>query len=158
MKHDDLVLENTISLKQFPPKLRKLAKYLLQSEKPVTISQACRELGLNRESIGTLMWRSKQKGNDFNEFIKQLANSYLNANRLAVYEKLVEGAVSSASTSHNDRKTYLQLTGDIKATTDINVNVLTIGVNQGTGRPADIPTEKGIVDAAPPRPEQNKSN
>ena len=56
--------ENVISLKHFPPKLRKLAKYMLENEEIKTVSQACRDLNLNIKSIFTMIHRTRQNGND----------------------------------------------------------------------------------------------
>lgn len=146
---NDLVsLENTISLKGFPPKLRKLAKFLLKNDVPCTISDACRELGLNRESIGVLIWRSKQKGNDFNRFIDEQSKMILHVGKAEVYKALQQGAVSQSSTSHNDRKTYLQLTGDLKESANLNIGSLTIGVNINNVQPQDN-RDKGVIDVEP---------
>ncbi len=43
----ELRQENVISLKHFPPKLRKLGKYLLQLDKKVTIKLGLSWKGLN---------------------------------------------------------------------------------------------------------------
>jgi hypothetical protein len=86
--------ENVISLKHFPPKLRKLARFMLESEEKKTVSQACRDLGLNIKSIFTLIHRSKQNGNDFNEFIENISDSYLNLELINVDKATVDGALN----------------------------------------------------------------
>ena len=148
-RDNTVVLENAISLRQFPPLLRKLGKFLLKYDHPITISVACDELNLNKESVYSSIWRSKSNGNDFNRFINEHDKSILNANKLAVYDRLIERAVSDSSTSHNDRKTYLQLTGDLKEENTLNVNNLRIGVNITGSKPGDLEKQKGIVDAPP---------
>ena len=55
-RDEELKHENVISLKKFPPKLRKLAKYLLQMDQTMTIKQAWWTgfLGLNTNILCTL--------------------------------------------------------------------------------------------------------
>lgn len=154
-RDDTVVLDNAISLKQFSPILRKLGKFLLKSDHPLTISVACDELNLNKESVYSSICRSRRNGNDFNRFIDEHAKSILHANKLAVYDRLIEGAVSDSSTSHNDRKTYLHLTGDLKEDTNITVNNLTIGINISGARPADTQRPKGTIDVTPIIPDDD---
>ena len=145
-RDDTVALENAISLKQFPPKLRKLGKHLLESDKPMTVSQACRELNINRESIGTMIHRAKQNGNDFKAFVDEQSKMILHVGKIGVYKALQEGAVSD---SHQDRKLYFQLTGDLKEEANITVNNLTIGINISGARPVDTLRPKGTIDVTP---------
>lgn len=146
---DVVNISNQILLKHFPPKLRKLAKHLLESEQPMTVSDACRELKLNRASIGTLIYKSKQKGNDFVEFINEQSKMLLHTNRIGVYKATIRGAVSETSTSHNDRKLFAQLVGDAKDDTKINASItLAIGVNVSSVIPQDD-RDKGVIDVEP---------
>src|SRR3990167_11292155 len=128
--YDNVDVSKYIDLSRFAPKLRKLGKHLLKSDEPITIKAACDKLKLNYVSICTMIWKEKGKGNDFHGFIKNCAQSMLEANRIAVYDATIRQAVSDASTSHNDRKTYFQLTGDLKESTQINTSItLAIGMN-----------------------------
>jgi len=140
-----------IDLRKFPPKLRKLGKYLLQSESPITMTQACIDLNLNRPSIGTLIYKSKQKGNDFSKFIEEQRKSLLHLNKLGVYRALIKGAVEG-SAAHI--KLFAQITGDLEEdrAAGITIKHLTIGVNQTGTRPADLSKEKGIIDINPEIP------
>lgn len=148
-EYDKVDISNYIDLKRFAPKLRKLGKHLLKSDQPVTIKAACDRLKLNYESICTLIWKEKQKGNDFHKFIKNCSESILEANRIAVYDACIRGAVSETSTSHNDRKTYFQLTGDLKEDARINAQItLAIGVNVSSVIPQDD-RDKGTIDVEP---------
>lgn len=137
--------ENAISLKQFPPVLRDLGKYLLESDKPVSYTQACKELNLNRDSVYTTINRVRRKGLDFQKFIDEQSSMILNQSKVGVFRALVEGAVSD---SHMDRKLYFQLTGDLKESTNINVGSLTIGININA-LPVDPGRDKGIIDVEP---------
>ena len=146
LENGQVVLENVISLKKFPPELRKLGKYLLESPKPVTLTQACQELGLSVDSVYVSIHRAKKKGNDFQDFINQEANNILHKNKANVLRALVDGAVSE---SHNDRKLYFQLTGDLKETTNINVGTLAIGINITGVTPQDQDRTAGTIDVEP---------
>jgi len=75
--------ENVISLKHFPYKLRKVAKYLLQMDKKVTIKQACEDINVNYSSIRSQISREKIKGNDFYAFIEAVSEAYLNSSLIA---------------------------------------------------------------------------
>ncbi len=144
--------ENVISLKHFPPKLRKLAKYLLQMDKKVTLKQACDELNVNYGSVRSLISREKKKGNDFSKFIRDASKDLLNINRIGVYRALVKGAVEG-SAAHI--KLFAQITGDLEenpASAGITIKTLTIGINQTGTRPADLSKEKGIIDIKPEIP------
>jgi len=143
--YDQVDNSNHIDLSRFVPKLRKLGKYLLQNYKPTTIKAACDELGLNYDSVNALVWKEKRKGNDFYRFIKDVAQSRLEMNRVAVYDAMIAGAVSSAPSSYQDRKTFLQVAGDLKeSATNINVNVLTVGYNINP-LPAENERTKGEI-------------
>ena len=140
-----------IDLRKFPPKLRQLGKYLLQSESPITMSQACKDLNLNRASIGTLIYKAKQKGNDFSKFIDEQRKSILHLNKLGVYRSLIKGAVEG-SAAHI--KLFAQITGDLETDENAGITIkhLTIGVSQLGARPADLSKEKGIIDLDPEIP------
>ncbi len=143
VESDVVDISNYISLKQFPPKLRKLGKYLLQSDQPVTIMDACKAIDVKYDSIRSMIYKSKQNGNDFNRFIAEQADMILHAGKAEVYKALQKGAVSETSTSHNDRKTYFQLTGDLKENANINTSItLAIGINVNGVIPQDD-REKG---------------
>lgn len=140
--------DNLILLKQFPPKLRKLAKHLLESDQPLTVSDACRDLNLNRASIGTLIYKSKQKGNDFVQFIEEQSKMLLHENRIGVYKAVIRGAVQETSTSHNQQKLFTLLVGDTKESTSINIGTLTVGVNV-SALPVQDQRDKGVIDIEP---------
>ena len=142
-------ITNFISLKQFPPKLRKLAKFLLESDTPLTICEACKVLKLNLDSIYTMIARCRRKGNDFNEFINEQSQMLLQSNRIGVYQAVVQGAVSGSSTSHNQQKLFSQLVGDAKEEVRISGITLAIGMNVTMVQPADQDREKGVIDVEP---------
>ena len=143
---ETVMFENSINLKKFPPILRKVGKFMLQSDEPFTLMSACRAVNVNYDSIRTLINRSKRKGNDFQRFIDEQSSIFLHESKVGVYKALVNGAVSD---SHMDRKLYFQLTGDLKETTNINVGTLAIGINITGVNPQDNERAAGVIDVEP---------
>jgi len=147
IKEDGLVIRE---LQSFPPRLRRIAQHIFNSNKLLTIDDAIRELSVNRKSIYNGISLCKRKGNDFYEFLNRSFQLMLSKNKYAVGQALVRGAVSGAA-AH--QKLFFQLTGDLKESEkSINVHFLTIGVNQTGTRPADLSKEKGIIDLDPEIP------
>jgi hypothetical protein len=142
-------ITNFISLKQFPPKLRKLATFLLESDTPVTICEACKALKLNLDSIYTMIARCRRKGNDFNEFINEQSQMLLKSNRIGVYQAVIQQAVAGTSTSHNQQKLFASLVGDAKDDMRINTSItLAIGINVTGVTPQDD-RAAGQIDCEP---------
>jgi len=138
------IQSNVIDLSPYPPKLRKLGKFMLESDKVLTITEACDELDISSNSIYVSINRCKKKGNDFSKLINDQFQNVLRNNRLRVGKRLIEGVVSD---SHMDRKLLFELTGDLKRDIDINVNnTLCIGINTQGVRPSDLEREKGVID------------
>ncbi len=139
-----------LTLNDFPSSLRKLAKFMLNNEDIMTVSEAIKKGNFNYSSITTIMSREKKKGKDFKKFMNNQMQLLLNGQKLKVAKALIAGAVSN---SHADRKLYFLLTGDIKESEkSINVHYLSIGINQTGARPADLSKEKGIIDINPEIP------
>jgi len=139
-----------IDLRKFPPKLRQLGKYLLQSESPITMTKACIDLNLNRASIGTLIYKAKQKGNDFSKFIEEQRKSVLHLNKVGVYKALIQSAIEGNTGSI---KLFLQVAGDLETDNNPGTHIkhLTIG-NQSGIRPKDLSDELGVIDTKPEIP------
>jgi len=124
---------NVISLKHFPYKLRKVAKYLLQMDKKVTIKQACDELNVNYGSVRSLISREKIKGNDFYKLIEEAADNYLKINLIAVDSATLDGALNGSA---RDREIYYKRTDKLhdKPQIAINTNLsltYAVQVNEG---------------------------
>ena len=143
---DSVTFENSISLKKFPPTLRKLGKYLLQLDESITLKEACQRVKVDYGTAKSLISRHKQRGNDFHEFIEVTADTYLKENLLAVDHSTVQGAVSGG---HQDRKLYYQRIGKLTETTNINVGTLAIGINITGVNPQDNERAAGVIDVEP---------
>lgn len=144
---------NVVSLKRFPPKLRKLGKFLLETDEPCTISDACKKTGLNKDSVYVMIDRARKKGNDFQRFINEQASIMLFREKIAVHQSLVAGAVSG---SHQHQKLYYQLTGDLQNTVNTTNITLAIGIASDPGIAAVSASEKGVIDVEPVIPDRLK--
>lgn len=153
-EEDVFIQENVISLKGFPPVLKRLGKHILESDKPLSIAQASDDLGLSLQAVYQYIWRSRKKGKDFNKFIQSVSQDYLHANKIGVVRALLDGAVSD---SHADRKLYFQLTGDLKENT-VNTGSITlnIGINTAPVSSSETVQDKGVIDVEPVIPEDSK--
>lgn len=138
--------ENTISLKDFPPKVRKVIKHILETDSPCTMKAACAAVGVNYESFRTQVTKARKKGHDIRKFIDEQSSMFLHEHKYAVHAALVNGAVSD---SHADRKLYFQLTGDLKEQTNIQHNItLNMGfIPAGSG--GQDTRKSGVIDTKP---------
>jgi hypothetical protein len=153
-RNEEFEHENVISLKHFPPKLRKLARFMLESEEKKTVSEACRELDLNRKSIFSMIHRSKQNGNDFNEFIENISDSYLNLELINVDKATVDGALTGTS---RDRELYYKRINKLhdKAQIEINTKLsltYAVQVNEGSNTDKREKGENSLIPYIPVKP------
>ncbi len=54
-------------LKEFPPKLQKLARFIEENHSFKSLKEACELAGVNYNSVRVTIARYKKKGNDFYE-------------------------------------------------------------------------------------------
>ena len=146
--------ENVISLKHFPYKLRKVAKYLLQMDKKVTIKQACEDINVNYSSIRSQISREKIKGNDFYAFIEAVSEAYLNSSLIAVDSATVEGALDGSA---RDRELYYKRINKLhdKAQIEINTNLsltYAVQVNEGSNTDRREKGENSLIPYIPVKP------
>ena len=146
--------ENVISLKHFPNKLRKVAKYLLQMDKKVTIKQACEDINVNYGSIRSQISREKIKGNDFYAFIEAVSEAYLNSSLIAVDSATVEGALNGSA---RDRELYYKRAGKLHDRPQIEINTslsltYAVQVNEGSNRDNREKGENSLIPYIPVKP------
>lgn len=148
-ENTEITINETVSLKKFPPMLRKLAKYILENNTPTTLSCAARALNMNIYSVNSTIYRAKKNGNDFQKFIDEQAKMILHQNKVAVYKAVVDGAVSGSSTAHNNQKLFAQLTGDLKDSGATTTHItLAIGINSHPNIQFGD-EERGVIDVEP---------
>jgi len=150
-RNEEFEHENVISLKHFPPKLRKLARFMLESEEKKTVSEACRDLNLNIKSIFTLIHRSKQNGNDFNEFIENISDSYLNLELINVDKATVKGALEGTA---RDREIYYKRINKLKEPRNIEITsnlslTYAVQVNEGANTDRREKGENSLIPFIP---------
>ena len=140
---DTVTFDNSISLKRFPPKLRKVAKILLSSNEPITLKEASEKANVLYDTVRQEIWKHKKKGNDFHQFIADIGDTFLHENLLAVDISTAKEAVLG---THQDRKLYYQRIGKLtEATANTQVH-LAIGVNIAGFPPQDQARDKGVLD------------
>ena len=150
-RDQDFKQDNVISLKHFPYKLRKLGKYLLQSEQKITIKQACDELNVNYGSVRSQISREKIKGNDFYAFIEAVSEAYLNSSLIAVDSATVEGALNGSA---RDRELYYKRSGKLNDRPQIEINTnlsltYAVQVNEGANRDNREKGENSLIPFIP---------
>ena len=150
-RDEDFKQDNVISLKHFPYKLRKLGKYLLQSEQKITIKQACEDINVNYSSIRSQISREKIKGNDFYAFIEAVSEAYLNSSLIAVDSATVEGALNGTA---RDREIYYKRAGKLHDRPQIEINTslsltYAVQVNEGSNRDNREKGENSLIPYIP---------
>jgi len=105
-------------LSDFPPKLRKLGRYLIENDDNDPLYKICDKLGLNYDSIVTLKARYKNKYNkDFDLMLHEYRMEPLKRNSLKIYKSLANKAISG---SLGQQKLAAELLGDIKDKVEID--------------------------------------
>ena len=150
-RNEEFEKENVISLKHFPYKLRKVAKYLLQMDKKVTIKQACEDINVKYGSVRSQISREKKKGNDFYKLIEEAADNYLKINLIAVDSATLDGALTGTS---RDRELFYKRTDKLndKPQIEINTNLsltYAIQVNEGSNRDNREKGENSLIPYIP---------
>jgi len=112
--------KTTPKLQDFPPKLRKLGMFIINSGQLMTLKEASDATGISYSTIRTQIMRCKKKGNDFNKLVDEHVIEKLRNARPDVYKSLLEGALSG---SYNHIKLYSQLVGDYKERQEIDHKV-----------------------------------
>ena len=104
----------------YPPKLRKLGRYMIELGELITIKKACNDMNLNYDSMNTLICRYRRKGKDFRHLVNSYAIKKLDNYKTEVYDSMTERALSG---SLGHQKLYSQLVGDYTERQQINHNL-----------------------------------
>jgi len=110
----------TPKLEDFPPKLRKLGMFIINSGQLMTLKEASDATGISYSTIRTQIMRCKKKGNDFNKLVDEHVIEKLRNARPDVYKSLQERAISG---SGFHQKLYSQLVGDYKEHHKVDHNI-----------------------------------
>ncbi len=104
----------------YPPKLRKLGQFIINSGQLMTLKEASEATGICYSTIRTQIMKSKKKGNDFHNLIDTHVIEKLRNARPEVYKSLQERAISG---SGFHQKLFSQLVGDYKERQEIDHKV-----------------------------------
>jgi hypothetical protein len=137
------IKENLINLTEYPPKLRKVAKYMLMNlGSKETMKSICQNLDLKYHSVIQMIYEEKARGRDLMGFISAVADGYLNSNLIAVDVATLDGALTGTA---RDREIYYKRTDKLHERTEIQINTnlsLTYAIQVIQGANED-PREKG---------------
>ena len=112
--------KSSTKLEDFPPKLRKLGQFIINSGQLMTLKEACESTGINYQTIRTQILRSKKKGLDFHRLVDDHVIEKLRNARPEVYKSLQEKA-TSGSLGH--QKLFSEIVGDVKNKVEVNHKV-----------------------------------
>ncbi len=104
----------------YPPKLRKLGRYMIEIGQLIPLKEACEAVNVNYNSVRTQMVKCKRKGNDFNALVNSYAIKKLDNYKTEVYNSMRKRAISG---SLGHQKLFSQLTGDLVERQQINHNL-----------------------------------
>jgi len=123
----------------YPPKLRKLGRYMIELGELITIKKACNDMNLNYDSMNTLICRYRRKDKDFRGLVNSYAIKKLDNYKTEVYDSMTERAISG---SLGHQKLYSQLVGDYTERQQINHNLQAkIVLFSPSGIPQDLQEE-----------------
>ncbi len=113
--HTDPMDMNKVSnklpeLSEFPPKLRKLGLFIINSGQLMTLKEASEATGISYSTIRTQIMRCKKKGLDFHRSVDEHVIEKLRNARPEVYKSLQERAIEGLATH---TRLFAQLTGDL---------------------------------------------
>jgi len=125
----------------YPPKLRKLGRYMIEIGQLITLKEACEAVNVNYDSVRTQMVKCKRKGNDFGALVNSYAIKKLDNYKTEVYNSMIERAISG-SAAHT--KLFAQLTGDLveRQQVDHNVKAKIVVFSPSSVMPEDIRKER----------------
>ena len=112
--------KTTPELRDFPPRIRRVAEIMVNSIEFYSLKKACELANVNYDSAKTMIARYRKKGIDFNEFVSCKTIELLQKSKYDVCRSLRKGAISG---THADRKLYFQLTGDLIERTESTQNM-----------------------------------
>ncbi len=133
-------LKTDMKIEDFPPKLRKLGMFIINSGQLMTLKEACESTGINYSTIRTQIMRSKRKGLDFHGLVDEHVIEKLRNARPKVYKSLQERAIEG---SLGHQKLFSQLVGDYTERQQIDHNVKAKMVLFSPGKmPDDVRKER----------------
>ena len=140
MNNNKEIAKKELDINDFPPKLRKLGMFIINSGQLMTLKEACGATGINYSTIRTHILRCKKNGKDFHNLIDTHVIEKLRNARPDVYKSLQKGAISG---SLGHQKLYSQLVGDYTERQQIDHKVQgKIVLFSPSGIPQDIQEQR----------------
>ncbi len=113
-KLPDTIQDTTkLSLKDFPPILRKIASNLVLSEDNISLAEVCRMTHTNYSSVISALDRCRKKGKDFYALVNDNIDEKLKSGAYRIKSKIFEKGLED---SYKDRELYLKMYGFITET------------------------------------------
>ncbi len=78
-----------VELAKFPPKLRKLALHIIDSDEFKSIKAYCTEAGIKYDSARLLIAQQRKKGNDFHVLLRDFYSQKLHRHKPAILKALI---------------------------------------------------------------------
>jgi hypothetical protein len=107
-------------LEDFPPKLRNLGRFIIDSGQLMTLKEACESIGINYNSAKSQILKCKKKGLDFHRLVDDYVIEKLRNARPEVYQSLQEKAISG---SLGHQKLFAEIVGDSKNRLEVDHNI-----------------------------------
>src|SRR3989337_3182412 len=99
------LLKRDINITDFPPKLRKLANYLIENVEYGTIKDACEKLSLNTDAIYVAIHKCRKRGIDLMSYVSGHWKEGLNKAKPLVRNSLIREAITGTAAN---QKLYFQ--------------------------------------------------
>src|SRR3990170_5205394 len=104
------LVKKEIKLSDFPPKLRKLADYLIENVEYGTIKDACEKLSLNTDAVYVSIHKCRKRGIDLMSYVSGHWKEGLSKAKPLVRNALIKEAITGTAAN---QKLFFQLTGDL---------------------------------------------
>jgi hypothetical protein len=127
-----------IKISDFPPSLRRLGQFMINSGQLMSLKEACESTNINYSSVRTEILRCKKKGLDFHRFVDDYVLEKLRNARPDVYKSLQDRAIDG-SAKHIEL--FMKAVGDFKERHETTLNVGLMYVFGGSQMPDDLKEE-----------------
>ena len=133
------LLKRDINITDFPPKLRKLANYLIENVEYGTIKDACEKLNLNTDAVYVSIHKCRKRRIDLMSYVSDHWKEGLNKAKPMVRNALVREAINGTAAN---QKLFFQLTGDLVERQEVKHDIGLSFVFAASGIPEDIKAQR----------------
>jgi len=133
------LIKGDINITDFPPKLRKLANYLIENVEYGTIKDACEKLNLNTDAVYVSIHKCRKRRIDLMSYVSDHWKEGLNKAKPMVRNALVREAINGTAAN---QKLFFQLTGDLVERQEVKHDIGLSFVFAASGIPEDIKAQR----------------